>query len=153
MKRVYLVVVACVLATACWLAQPGESYSGGDDSVVLVINARNPSKNISSSKAKEIFLGQTAFWHGTVPIKIYARPGSTEAGKVFYSGLLKMPFSRFSKHWTSRQLAGQGVAPENVGSASSVAAKVRKNPGSISFMLKSEVDEVGTSGLKIIAPR
>jgi hypothetical protein len=128
----------------------GSASSQGGDAVVLVLNARNPTSNLSVGAAKNIFLGQTAFWNGTVPIKIYARPGSTSAGESFYGSVVQMPFNRFSQHWTSRQLAGQGVAPESVAGASSVADKIRKSPGGISFMLQSEVNEVGAAGLKVI---
>lgn len=126
---------------------PSSSQSGG---LVLVLNARNPTRSLTADKAKQIYLGQTAFWHGTVPIKVYTRPGSSEAGKQFYEKILGMNAGRFSKHWTSRQLAGKGVAPQDISQASDLADKVRKAPGSVGFMLSSESEAVGSSGLKFI---
>jgi ABC-type phosphate transport system substrate-binding protein len=131
------------------LAAPRGSTSQ-ETGVVVVLNARNPTKGMSMSKAKQIYLGQTAFWHGTVPIKVYARPGSSSAGQTFYQKVLGMNAGSFTKHWTSRQLSGKGVAPQSVGQAEDLASKIRKAPGSIGFMLPAEAEQVGSSGLKFI---
>jgi hypothetical protein len=38
--------------------------------VVVLLNARNPTSSLSRDEACKFLFGQTAFWHGIVPVKL-----------------------------------------------------------------------------------
>lgn len=139
------IIVACVLATLS-----GRSAEAGDELVILV-NARNPTSQMSVAEAQNYFLGRTAFWHGVVPVKLIVRPASIPAGQQFYEKIAQMSAQAFAQHWSKQQLSGKGVAPATVSGASEVAAEVAKTPGSLSFVLASEAWQL--SGVKIIPLR
>jgi ABC-type phosphate transport system substrate-binding protein len=125
--------------------------SQAGDTIVLLINARNPTAELSRGEVTNYFTGKTAFWHGVVPVKVVTRPGSSPAGKAFYEPVLSMTPQAFEQHWSKLQLAGKGVTPVTLGGAGEVAAVVAKTPGAIGFVLASEAWQL--DGVKIIPLR
>jgi len=123
-----------------------------DEGVVVLVNARNPTNALALAEAKKLFLGQTSFWHGVVPVKIVTRPDSSPAAKAFFA-LIGQSAQSFQKQWNELQLAGRGVAPKAVGSIQDVATAVAQTPGGISFALASEAWNVQLKGVKIIPIR
>lgn len=124
--------------------------AGDGDHVVIVLNARNPTTAINKAQVKSIYLGQTAFWHGVVPMRVVMRPASASVTQVFLDDVLNVSASRYKQTWSTKQLSGQGVAPPEVGTSQDVAARVRSNPGAIGFLLASEAWELETQGLRIV---
>jgi len=140
---------AAVLALLT-LSTAGVADAGDGDEVVVVVNARNPSTRITRGQLKSIYLGQTSFWHGVVPMKVVMRPVTSEPSQVFFEDVLGVSAGRYRQNWDAKQLSGQGVAPKEVGSADAVANMVRSNPGAIGFLLASEAWESPPAGVRII---
>ncbi|HEX6241725.1 MAG TPA: hypothetical protein VFZ61_12545 [Polyangiales bacterium] len=132
------------------LGKHGSAMAQSEEGVVIVLNARNPTSALSASEASKIFLGQTAFWHGVVPVKVMIRPDGSIAAKMFYESVLKQTPQAFRKHWDELQLSGRGVAPKAYGSAEELAAAVAGAPGGIGFALSSEIWKVQNKGIKVI---
>jgi ABC-type phosphate transport system substrate-binding protein len=124
-----------------------------DEAVVVLLNARNPTQTLSKSELSKIFLGQTVFWHGVVPVKVVVRPDNSLAAKTFYEQVLGLTPQAFRKHWDEVQLAGRGVSPKSLGSVDETAAAVAAAPGSIGFALASEAWKLSVKGVKIVNPR
>lgn len=141
-----LILLATISSTLA-LAQPALAEEA---EVVVVLNQRNPTKSMTAAQAKAIYLGNTAFWNGTVPIRVISRTASSPAA-VFFDKVVEMSPQRFSSYWTSRQLAGQGVKPAEVESASTLVEQIKKNPGAVGFALRSELVGVDLVGLTIIS--
>ena len=145
----HLMYMVSVVLLGLTLTLPGSAQGAGDQ-IVVVLNARNPTKDINTKQLKNIYLGNVAFWHGVVPITVLSRPDTSDASKVFFDDVLHMSAQRFDGHWSSRQLAGQGVAPTVVGSAEDLAAAVKASPGAIGFMLASEAWGTPPDGLTVV---
>jgi len=142
---------ALLAALLLFSLQVPEAYSGGDtDAVVMVLNTRNPTKKITEAQVKRIYMGNLAFWNGVVPIKVYTRSSSEAASEQFYGDILKMKHQSFDSHWSSRELAGQGVAPTVAHSPTEVAEFVRSTPGGIGFLLASEVWDITPDGVQVL---
>lgn len=124
-----------------------------DEGVVLVLNARNPTQALSSSEVAKIFLGQTVFWHGVVPVKVMLRPDGSLAAKMFYASILKQTPQAFRKHWDELQLSGRGVTPKAYGGAEELAHAIAQAPGAIGFALTSEIWKVQNKGIKVVGLR
>jgi ABC-type phosphate transport system substrate-binding protein len=136
------VLVAALAYAAPALAEEPE--------IVVVLNARNPTKTLTAAQAKSIYLGNTAFWNGVVPIRVISRTASSPAA-VFFDKVVEMSAQRYSSYWTSRQLAGQGVKPGEVESAAPLVEQIKKNPGAVGFALKSELAGIDLTGITIIS--
>jgi len=150
--RLGVVLVALALASGIWPGS-GPAQAQSDDSVVILLNARNPTQTLSKGDLVKIFLGQTAFWHGVVPVKVLIRPDGSQAAKVFYEKVLSTTPQAFRKHWDELQLAGRGVAPRVFGSVEELAQAVTQAPGSIGFALASEAWTLnGNKSIKVINP-
>lgn len=130
----------------------GAVRAGDEDRVLIMLNARNPTQNIGTADVKKLFLGQTAFWHGVVPVKVAVRPDSSEAARQFY-GLLGMTPQAYRKHWDELQLAGRGVAPKTIGTAQELAQAIGQIPGGIGFVLASETWSLQSRTVKVIEVR
>jgi ABC-type phosphate transport system substrate-binding protein len=123
-----------------------------DETLVVIINARNPTNALALAEAKKLFTGQTSFWHGVVPVKLLTRPASSAPAKAFYA-LLGLTAQSYQKQWDELQLAGRGVAPKSMASLQDVANAVAQTPGGLSFALASEAWNVQLKGVKIIPVR
>jgi ABC-type phosphate transport system substrate-binding protein len=132
------------------LAYRSAVLAQSEEGVVIVLNARNPTQVLSTSEASKIFLGQTAFWHGVVPVKVMIRPDGSLAAKMFYEAVLKQTPQAFRKHWDELQLSGRGVAPKAYGAAEEMAAAIAAAPGGIGFALSSEIWKVQNKGIKVV---
>ena len=94
--------------------------------------------------------GNTAFWHGSVPMKVYARAPDTAVAKGFVERMLSMTPQGFASHGSSRELAGQGAAPQRVASADALAEPVKTLPGAIGYMMASEAWANTPAGVRVI---
>lgn len=143
---------AAFLFTLLTTLMGSAARAGDDDRVLIMLNARNPTQTIGAADVKKLFLGQTAFWHGVVPVKVALRPDSGEAARQFY-GLLGMTPQAFRKHWDELQLAGRGVAPKTIGTAQELAQAIGQIPGGIGFVLASETWSLQSRTVKVIEVR
>lgn len=122
----------------------------GDDGVVMVLNARNPTQNLSAAEVKAIYLGQTSFWHGVVPMKVVGRPPTSAAATAMFDDVLGVSAQKYQEIWTAKQLAGQGIAPAAEADPAKVMELVAKNPGAIAYVLASEAWAQPPEGIRYI---
>lgn len=140
------------LASLVALALTGDVASAGEgqDHVVLVVNARNPTQSLTEAEVKNFFMGNVAFWHGTVPVSLIGRPPTSAAASAFFTDVLDTNAQRYEAAWQARQLAGRGVAPRAAAAPSDVAAAVAATPGAIGYMLASEAWTTPPAGVRIV---
>ena len=149
-----LLAGVCLLTLALVAPSPSRVVAGEtDEGVVVLLNARNPTQSIGSAELTKIFLGQTAFWHGVVPVRVVLRPDGGIVAKTFYETVLKMAPQAFRKHWDEVQLSGRAVAPKVIASPEEVAALVAQAPGAISYALASEAWKINNKAVKIVQVR
>ncbi|MET0343757.1 MAG: hypothetical protein ABW252_22275 [Polyangiales bacterium] len=146
------IALACLLGLLLSLhaSAPRAGAEGSDEGVVILLNARNPTQSLGAGEISKIFLGQTAFWHGVVPVRVVLRPDGNIAAKTFYESVLKMTPQAFRKHWDELQLSGRAVAPKAVASAEEVAAMIGQAPGAIGYALASEAWKLNNKAVKIV---
>lgn len=125
-------------AIAMLVAVAGAPAHAAPADYVVVINARNPTASIGVDELKKIFLGQTAFWHGVVPMTVIMRPPGSDVGGGFLADVLQTSAQKYERTWASKQLSGQGIAPTNAASTEELVQGVASRPGAIGFLLASE---------------
>jgi ABC-type phosphate transport system substrate-binding protein len=149
-RRTLLTQTLRALPFAGVLAAVATTRTAHADALVVVLNARNPTKKMSPADLKAIYLGTTAFWNGTVPMKVLGRLTTTVGGKLLLDQVMAMSAQAFAQHWTSRQLAGQGVTPESLEAAADVVKRVASAPGAIGVVAQSELSGLDTAGVKLV---
>lgn len=148
------ITTLCALAAAALLfltlvPTPG---AGQQASLVAIVHPSNRASSVSADQIKNIYLGRVTFWPGQVPVRAYSRPPESPAGRAFLRSVLGMTPTRFRRHWQSRQLSGQGVAPPVVGSIASLIERVSQDRGGIGYALSSEATTPG-SGVRVVPVR
>jgi ABC-type phosphate transport system substrate-binding protein len=152
-RRFALGAGALALSTYLALCGTRAVRAGEADGVVVLLNARNPTQALSNAELSKMFLGQTAFWHGVVPVKLVLRPDGSIAAKTFYETALGMTPQAFRKHWDEQQLSGRGVAPKPFATPDEVATAVAQMPGGIGYALASEAWKLSNKGVKVVQLR
>lgn len=77
--------------------------------VAVVVNQKNPVKNLSSAELRQIFAGERRTWTGGVPVKLFVRaPGARE--RVVLMKLLDMSESQYKHYWTAQIFRGEAQA-------------------------------------------
>jgi ABC-type phosphate transport system substrate-binding protein len=142
-RRILLGLAAGGLALATKQAR-AQSHDGA----VILISARNPTQSLSYADVQKLFLGQNAFWHGVVPVKVLLRPDTSPAAISFYDPILKMSVQAFRKYWDELQLAGRGVTPRTIGGVEELAKTITQTPGAIGWALSSEAWKI--DGVKLL---
>jgi ABC-type phosphate transport system substrate-binding protein len=142
-----------LLCVALTCLSGGLASAGEADGVVVLLNARNPTQSLSNTDLSKMFLGQTAFWHGVVPVKLVLRPDGSMAARMFYETALGMSPQAFRKHWDELQLSGRGVSPKPLATPEEVATAVASMPGGIGYALASEAWKLNNKGVKVVQLR
>lgn len=119
--------------------------------LTIVVNDKVELKAINKEDLRNLYLGKTTFWPANVKVVVFDRPVDRPAGTAFYRDVLKMVPSRFRHHWQSKQLSGQGVAPEVVAGADDVLARVAATVGAIAYVHADEVPKVVPKGVVFLS--
>lgn len=141
---------AVALSLAAVTADRPADAQESPNEIVAVLNARNPTRALTRAQVRAMLLGQSAFWHGVVPVRPFAPAPGSAAARVAYGDLLAMSASQFQQHWLARQLAGQGVAPPTVAGPQDVAQQVARAPGGIAVMLASDAWSLNAPGVRVV---
>lgn len=144
--RAWIVVVA--LSAGVWCT-PAAAAPPDPDELVVLVHGRNPTPRITRAELRAMLMGNRFFWRGVVPVKPVVRSAHSAVGKRVFAEILGMEPGQYAAHWTARQLAGQGMAPESVAGALDVAARVSAAPGGIGVVSRAEV-RVLPSTVKVI---
>jgi ABC-type phosphate transport system substrate-binding protein len=142
--------LAFALVLGAAIARPETVRAQAADGLVVIVHARNPTQSVSMAELKKVFLGQTSFWHGVVPVRVFVRPDESAPSKAFYPKVLDMTAAAFRKHWDKQQLSGRAVAPATAATAEEIAKKVASVPGGIGFALASETWSLQVKDVKFI---
>jgi hypothetical protein len=145
--RIQLVVAA--ISCACTGLLWAVVTHAAEGNLVFLVNTRN-SQKLDEADAKRLFVGDTVYWPGNVPVHPVLRPAETPAGVAFYQALHVAP-SRFKRMWQEKQLSGQAQAPESIAAPATLLAKIASDPGAIGFALSTELPAklVGVRGVTL----
>jgi hypothetical protein len=142
-------LIADVVIVALLLAL-GARDSTAEGELVMVVHANNK-YDPNTNEFKRLFVGDTMFWPGNVPVKLYVRPVETPAGNTFFHTIHIAP-PRFRRLWQEKQLSGQGTVPEIVVIVWALVGKVASDPGAIGFAMADELP-TNPPGVRILPLR
>jgi len=141
----WLLLLQVALAAVLLLLSPRNSAADGD--LVVVVNAQNGG-NLDVVEVKKLFVGDTTFWSGNVPVKLFIRPADSPAAQAFFRAIQVAP-SRFKRMWQEKQLSGAGNPPETITDPGTLVAKIAGDPGGIGFALSDELP-AKPAGVRVI---
>ena len=124
--------------------------SVAETTLVFIVNKENKNEAPSLDMIKRYYLGSTTFWKSGTRVSAYSMSDDSEAAKTFFKSVLKMTPRRFRFHWKKNELAGKGVFRKPLAGAQEILKKVVEEPGSIGFVLQSDLSETDLAQVRVI---
>jgi ABC-type phosphate transport system substrate-binding protein len=112
--------------------------------VVAVVSASSPVTELSAGQVADIFLGKSArFPDGSAAIPIDHAESSAERTE-FYTRYARKSAVEMKMHWSKLIFTGRGQPPRELHDSNAIKALLAQNPGIISYLDRSQVDETLT---------
>jgi len=113
---------------------PARNHPAGGE-VAVVGNQDLPVANLSSHEVRRLFLGETRYWKGNVPVVLVVPPPGTHERAVLLHNVYRMNETQYKQYWISRILRGEAVtAPKTAESVAAAQKLVAKLPGSLTIL-------------------
>lgn len=110
------------------------------DTVVVVVSADNPARELSSVRLADLYLGRVdRFPDGRRADPIDQSPGS-EAREAFYDAFLGRSPAEVKAHWSRLVFTGRGRPPRDVPDGEAMKAAVAGDPSAIGYLDHTLVD-------------
>lgn len=117
------------------------------DPVVVVVNKDNGISDLSLKDLRSLLKLERRFWHsaagatGGRQVMVFLRESTSTEQKVALDQIYEMSAEALEKYWVERVYRGEIASPPSTkGSASQAARGVGKEPGSITLLLKKDVN-------------
>jgi len=109
--------------------------------IAIIGNPQDSIGQLNTGNVRKIFLGDRK----SFPNGIHATPINHVVGspdrKEFFSLVMSMGESSYSRHWKRKISTGIGSSPEEVSSREAILRSVANTPGSIGYIDASKVDD------------
>src|SRR5204863_3308623 len=131
MKRIMVVLIAALLASAAVLGE-----SGG---VQVIVNTANPLASMDKSDVSKIFLKKVSRWPNGLPTQPVDLPEGSSVRAQFSSQILTKSVAAVSAYWQQQIFAGKELPPMTKASEAEVIAYVKANPNAIGYVSAASV--------------
>ena len=121
----------------------GAAWAQERDSVVLIGHASVP--RIDATTAQKLYTGRAVEVSG-LPVSVFNAPAGSKARERFMATVMVMDDDKYVAYWTVRKHVGKGTPPREFRSAAELIEHVQAHPGSIGYLMASEL----SPGLNVI---
>lgn len=137
--RIAIRTAAALLAVALPI-RAMSAQSGTREPIAIVVNPKSPVTDISFVDLRRIFLGEQQFWPDRSKITLLVRAPVAREREVVLNEIYKMDEDQFRQYWIGKMFRAEVAGgPKIVYSANMAINLVEVIPGSITFVLASEV--------------
>jgi ABC-type phosphate transport system substrate-binding protein len=141
-----LALVLALAPRAELAAAPAPASPPDRDAVVVIGHPALP--RIDATTVQRLYTGR-AVEVGGVPITVLNAPPGSLARERFMSSLMAMDDDKYIAYWTVRKHVGKGTPPREIPSSAALIEFVQANPGSVGYVLASELKP----GLNVLLKR
>ncbi|HEX5052627.1 MAG TPA: hypothetical protein VFZ65_12700 [Planctomycetota bacterium] len=111
--------------------------------LAIIVNAKNPTKDLSSVHLRLVCKLETQFWSNNERVQLGLRPGDTPEMKILCEHVYGMTQDELSKYWTGRLFRGQIPAEPAILRSSDAAIRfVKRSAGALSVIPATEIAKV-----------
>lgn len=108
-------------------------HLGGD--VAVAGNLDVPVANLSLYEVRRLFLGETRYWKGNLPVVLILPPIGTHERDVLLQRIYRMNEAQYKEYWIGRILRGEAVsAPKTAESLAAAQNLVTSLPGCVTIL-------------------
>lgn len=106
--------------------------------IAVVVNLRNPVKDISLEELRRLYLGRTTTFRQNQPVTLLEQAKVSDA---FYQAALGMNQARVRRHWIGIVFSGEAAKPpRSIAAAGDLKRAVAERPGAIAFIDVADLD-------------
>ncbi|MEO7697418.1 MAG: substrate-binding domain-containing protein [Chryseolinea sp.] len=136
-------LLSIVVTSMSFTGKPG-------DSVVIIVNLKNPIGNLTVAQAKDIYLRKEskrwkALNSNIIPLDTR---GDSDTKNMFLAKVLQMSKIEMYRYFSSREYQNQEQPPVRVSSEDDIIKFVQENSGAIGYVMSSVAD--GKPNIKVI---
>ena len=106
----------------------------GQADIVVIVNATNPIRNISSQEVAELYLGRSHTFSSGEFALAFDHPRDSALREQFFRKVANMSISQVNTYWSRLLFAGQETPPRSLAAEQAVLDVVRRNPGAIGYV-------------------
>lgn len=142
MKKIVFAVAALTLLAG---------HAAQAQSFVIVVNAKNPVRELTRDQAARYFLKKVAKWNDGGAVEPVDQSKGSKAREAFTSRILTRTVDAIEIYWQAQIYAGKGVPPTMVRGDAEVLSAVASDPHAIGYVssdvsLPSDVRAVSIAG-------
>src|SRR5689334_8599460 len=145
--RTYPRRAAAILAVIAMGASWALRATVGAPTLLVIVNARNPTARLSAAELRPIFQTNKKTWETGTRVDPVNLPEKSQARLDFDKAVLGFDAEESLRYWIDRRVRGDARPPKKMQSPSAVAAFVASTPGSIGYVPDGPVDR----GVKVEA--
>lgn len=126
---------------------PAQTHHAGGD--IAVVGSQDlPVANLSLHEVRRLFLGETRYWKGNMPVVLIVPPAGTHERYVLLHDVYGMNEAQYKQYWIGRILRGEAItAPKTADSLSAAQTLVASLPGCLTVL---NVNQTSASGMRIL---
>jgi len=133
--RMWSKLLLAVAVCSFWpiTGQAQTHHPGGD--VAVAGNSDVPVANLSLYEVRRLFLGETRYWKGNLPVVLILPPIGTHERDVVLQKVYRMNEAQYKEYWIGRILRGEAVsAPKTAESLAAAQNLVASLPGCVTIL-------------------
>jgi len=135
--KILFLMACCLTLSASLSPQQGRREA---TEIALVANKDVPVGNLSIYEVRHVFMGETRFWKGTVPVVLIVPPSGTREREVMLHAVYRMSESQYRQYWIGRILRAEAAsAPKTADSNATAHDLVASFSGCITIMNLNDV--------------
>ena len=108
--------------------------------VILITNKSNPVSSVSTTDAKNMFLGKKSRWSDGSAVTAFTQK-DVAVTDSFAKNFVKKSSQQFYMHWRKAVFTGKGTPPVEVENSEQMKKIVASKTGAVGYILSSELDD------------
>lgn len=110
------------------------SAASAQRSIVFIVNASNPSSQLTTFQISDMFLKKSRTWADGAAVRFFDRADNSEIRKSFLKTILRRTAREIDQYWIGQKLYTGNSAPAQIASDSMTIAMVSRFPGAIGYI-------------------
>lgn len=144
--------VAMKLLIAMLLCAVAADRALAGDSIVVIVNAKNPVYSLTSGDVRKIYEDRTLKWEDGMPITVYDLAINDPTREVFSQIVFGISSERLAEMWAHLKITNQAKNPPiSIKNDYIVMKRVSAEEGAIGYISWNAIKGADIQGFKIVA--
>jgi ABC-type phosphate transport system substrate-binding protein len=117
---------------------PAKPAQKSNDAAIVIVNLKNPTKNLSQKALKKLLSLQTKHWSNKAKVRLVLPKTGSKAQRVLLKKVFKMNIKKLKKYWAKMLYTNKiSSKPKSAGAIKSIKMVLKKSGGIAVIMRKA----------------